>query len=619
MQFSYVSVLWMLAGVALYAALSHFVTGLRRTYDTLHIKSAALAFCAAIALLLATQMATTHSLQSYQLGVQVSAISVALAYINMIWFVREYTSDRSLWPPIAATVPFVLAPIIVPIARSLSASGFQPYLRYADLPWGETITTMVSYPTPWMNLLWLGHILFATYVVTRCVSLFRNGPAVRAWGLTASITPFIIALLLKFSLNNEVVNLPGFVSSFGLLAMIVLMGVTLSNENRLLYAQMHAVLNNVPVVIDLKRLDGRYIFVNRAFERLNGLVATQVLDKTDHDVLSPERTQRLQSMDASVASGKIVESEESFTVDNESRTYAQVRFPLLDGTGKCYAICGISSDITERKAAAEELRHLAATLERRVAVRTKDLARVNKELEAFCYSVSHDLRAPLMSVNGFADLLVRDHATALDQDAHKYLQRIRDGAKRMGQLIEDLLSLSRVTREDIHRESCNVSEVADEVIKQLREADSTRQVSVHVEKDLNASADKRLLAVVMRNLLENAWKYTSKTTAATISVTKVATSPTTYCVRDNGAGFDPVLAEERLFQPFKRLHADRDFPGTGVGLATVARIVHRHGGRIWAEGKVNEGAAFFFTLPTLEEDTGQHHPINAQAQTAAAE
>jgi light-regulated signal transduction histidine kinase (bacteriophytochrome) len=216
--------------------------------------------------------------------------------------------------------------------------------------------------------------------------------------------------------------------------------------------------------------------------------------------------------------------------------------------------------------------------------------------------VSHDLRAPLMSVHGFAELLLRDYTNSLDQSGQKHLQRIRDGAKRMGSLIEDLLSLSRVTREDIQREPCNLSELANEVIRHLRESEPARVVRVEVDPNLSATVDKRLMAVLMSNLLANAWKYTSKTAAAVITVGKSAhQSHCTYFVRDNGAGFDPKLAD-RLFQPFKRLHSESDFPGTGVGLATVARIIHRHGGRIWAEGSPDQGATFFFTLPAIEED-----------------
>jgi light-regulated signal transduction histidine kinase (bacteriophytochrome) len=279
-------------------------------------------------------------------------------------------------------------------------------------------------------------------------------------------------------------------------------------------------------------------------------------------------------------------------------------------------LCGIVTDITERKAAADVLRELTANLERRVARRTRDLAEVNRELEAFAYSVSHDLRAPLMTVHGFADLLLRDYAPSLDQTAQKYVHRIRDGAKRMTGLIEDLLSLSRVTRMAPQRASLNVATLAHDAVKTLREAEPLRTVVVDIAPDMPANADASLIAVVMNNLLGNAWKYTSKRSDAHIEVGATQQNgESVYFVRDNGAGFDPRYAE-RLFQPFKRLHSEQEFPGNGIGLATVARIIHRHGGRIWADGKPQQGATFYFTLPTPDEDANEDGAHKNESITA---
>ena len=229
----------------------------------------------------------------------------------------------------------------------------------------------------------------------------------------------------------------------------------------------------------------------------------------------------------------------------------------------------------------------------------EELERKNAELEAFSYSVSHDLRAPLRSIDGFSQLLLEDCADALGAKGQDYLKRVRDSAQRMGQLIDDLLQLSRVGRAPIHRDRIDLSAIAGAVIEELRAKDPERKVAVRLPERLLADADAGLMRIVFDNLLGNAWKFTSKAEAARIDVeAKWDAGTATYCVRDNGAGFSMEYAES-LFRPFQRLHSDSDFPGTGIGLATVHRIIDRLGGRIWAESEIDKGAAFFFTLPLV--------------------
>jgi predicted ATPase/signal transduction histidine kinase len=241
----------------------------------------------------------------------------------------------------------------------------------------------------------------------------------------------------------------------------------------------------------------------------------------------------------------------------------------------------------------ERLRVTNAELERRVEERTRDLAAANAELSAFSYSVSHDLRAPLRAIHGFASLLSTQHGENLPPDGVALLARLRAAATRMSALIDDLLHLSRVTRAELAPAQLDLTGMAQEILDALRAADPTRVVEVQIQADLSARADARLLRVALENLLGNAWKYSRTRTPARIEVG--ATEAGAFFVRDNGAGFDPAYAA-RLFQPFQRLHSDREFEGTGVGLATAARVIQRHGGRIWAEGAVDRGATFFFTL-----------------------
>jgi light-regulated signal transduction histidine kinase (bacteriophytochrome) len=251
-------------------------------------------------------------------------------------------------------------------------------------------------------------------------------------------------------------------------------------------------------------------------------------------------------------------------------------------------VCGfvkIKRDTTEkRKAEQESVR------------RSAELEAANKELESFSYSVSHDLRAPLRGIDGFSQALEEDYAGNLDATGKNYLSRIRAGTRRMGVLIDDLLNLARVTRAEMHRETIDLTKMAIDIARELQAAEPERKILIKVDKGFAANGDNRLVRVVLQNLLGNAWKFTSKRPNAKIEFGAIGSNGSkAYYVRDNGARFDQTYAA-RLFGAFQRLHSMEEFPGTGIGLATVQRIVHRHGGKVWAEGAVNQGATVYFTL-----------------------
>lgn len=219
----------------------------------------------------------------------------------------------------------------------------------------------------------------------------------------------------------------------------------------------------------------------------------------------------------------------------------------------------------------------------------------NKELEAFSYSVAHDLRAPLRSIDGFSQALLEDYDALLDEEGQRYLRNVRESAQEMGHLIDDLLRLSRVSRAEIKYKRVSLTTLVNAIVERLRHAHPHRSVVVDVEPNLEIVGDSRLLGIAFENLLANAWKFTRDRSDARIAVGCLAETERVYFVRDNGAGFDPTYAH-KLFGVFQRLHSDAEFEGTGIGLATVQRIVLRHGGRIWAEGAVDQGATFFLTL-----------------------
>jgi light-regulated signal transduction histidine kinase (bacteriophytochrome) len=237
----------------------------------------------------------------------------------------------------------------------------------------------------------------------------------------------------------------------------------------------------------------------------------------------------------------------------------------------------------------------------RLQHRTEELQTLNREMEAFNYSVSHDLRAPLRGIARFSQALQEDYAAQLDDAGRDYLQRVRQAAQRMGHLIDDLLRLSRISRQQISFKPVDLSAMAENVVFELQQRDSRHRPEIAISPGLSARGDKDLLRIVLENLLGNAWKFTTQTPAARIEVGQERLDKEqVFFVRDNGAGFDMAHAD-KLFTPFQRLHTTSEFPGTGIGISLVQRIIHRHGGRVWATGALQQGATFYFTLP--EEDS----------------
>ena len=256
-------------------------------------------------------------------------------------------------------------------------------------------------------------------------------------------------------------------------------------------------------------------------------------------------------------------------------------------------VASVASDV---KSMVGQLQKHREHLEELVEERTSELTAVNKELEAFSYSVSHDLRAPLRSIDGFSQILIEDYPDKLDEQGKDYLNRVRSASQRMAQLIDDMLKLSRVTRSEMRRETVDLSALAQSIVEELQETQPERQVDFAIAPGLTSNGDSQLLRQLMENLLSNAWKFTGHHPQARIEfgATQVD-GKEAFFVRDNGVGFDMAYAD-KLFGVFQRLHSQEEFPGTGVGLATVQRIAHRHGGQVRAEGKVEEGATFYFTL-----------------------
>jgi PAS domain S-box-containing protein len=367
---------------------------------------------------------------------------------------------------------------------------------------------------------------------------------------------------------------------------------------------LDSLIENLPVMVFIKDAHTlRYVRQNRATLDLLGLSKDDVIGKSDRDFLPPEQADFIQGKDREVlAAGGLVDIPEQsiHTRLLGTRTLHTMKMPILDEHGRAKFLLGISVDVTERKLAEHAIRELNAELEANAA----QLKATNKELESFSYSVSHDLRAPLRAIDGFALMMEEDYKDRLDAEGLRYLSVIRQNSKRMGALIDDLLAFSRLGRQPVAHGEINIDSLVREVVEEVLQAElpgGRDQASAVPQIEVGplpaARGDRGLLRQVWVNLIGNAVKYSSKASQPSIQVSgRRVGAENQYSVRDNGVGFNMEYAE-KLFGVFQRLHHTDEFGGTGVGLAIVHRVVTRHGGRVWAEGKVDHGAVFSFALP----------------------
>ncbi|HVE56140.1 MAG TPA: PAS domain S-box protein [Pyrinomonadaceae bacterium] len=343
----------------------------------------------------------------------------------------------------------------------------------------------------------------------------------------------------------------------------------------------------------------RFRYANRSVEVLYGKKLKELNGQNFFDLGFPEDlTAKIrQDLQQAFETGQPVKGEAQFpNVAGEIGFYEYIFNPVVSADGSVELIVGSARDVAERKQAEEIINKLNETLEQRVVERTAKLEIANKELEAFSYSVSHDLRAPLRAIDGFSRALLEDYAGQIDEVGQDYLERVCEASANMEQLIDDLLNLSRLSRSEMSFGSVNLSAIAREIADKLHKNQPERKVEFKITEHLIVTGDNRLLRIALQNLFDNAWKFTSKQAQSTIAFGQIGKDEKSeFFVRDDGAGFDMDFADN-LFGVFQRLHSEEEFEGTGIGLVIVQRIIHRHGGTIRAEGKIDEGATFYFTI-----------------------
>lgn len=400
-------------------------------------------------------------------------------------------------------------------------------------------------------------------------------------------------------------------------------------ENALLESEdrFFSAFENAPIGMGLISPSGALLKVNRAYCEMLGYSKEELLKKTVADITFPEDIEYSLDYYHRMIAGESLDGhmQKRYSSSSGSLIQAQLSISLVrNSTGDPLYFIVQVEDVTERKHTENELRNYQDHLELLVAKRTaalsavnaeltavnsqmaalnktlkhktQELEETNQELEAFSYSVSHDLRAPVRSIASFSGILAQEYAGAFDSTGLDYLNRVINNASKMNQLIDDLLEFSRVSRAAKLLTTVNLSNIVQETADELIAANPQREIELRIKPEVTVQGDKSLLKILVTNLLNNAWKFTSKNKVASIEFNSIRQKgQTVFYIRDNGVGFDMAYVK-KLFIPFQRLHTTKEFPGTGIGLAIVARIARRHGGKVWAEGTVDQGATIFFTL-----------------------
>ncbi len=576
------TLLSILVGACWLAAVTHFFAGLRRSLSPTHLTFSLFAFATGAQAL--AQIWLHHAADPLQYveaarwGTAAGAVSAGA----LPWFARFYTrSDDRLAPTLLSAIYGVCF-----VATLLLPYGFffdqLPTLTELRLPWGEVAVTHVfgGFRPALLFSLVLNLATF-TYIFYACARQYRRGQRHQAMSLAIGMSVVLVAIAINIviaALGMRSIHL----SSFGFLVLVLVMMYWLSSDE-----SFRTVVAQASEGIFIADARGRYIDVNAIGCELLGWTRDELTRMHVHDIVVREDLDKVLAQRDTLLSGAVIRGRWNFRRKDGSTFTGELSSRLLpDGR-----MLGMLRDVTAQET-------LLRSLEDRVAARTAEYAELNRQLESFAYSVSHDLRAPVRAIGAYSSVLLQDHGQQFGSEARRHLERITSAASHMNELIEGLLQLAKVSHQPLRNETVDIEALVREIVRTLRDREPDRKIEIECAPLPRVSGDRRLLSIALSNLIENAWKYTSRRSHARVEIgCEQQGERVVFHVKDNGTGFDMEYAEH-LFEPFRRLHTAQEYPGTGIGLATVARVLERHGGRIWAQAAPDRGATFYFTLAT---------------------
>ena len=490
---------------------------------------------------------------------------------------------------------------VATIARSLEADAVEILEAHDDFPW-----LALRAGTGWSDLrarervgrgtpAGAAHLENRVLLIDDLTGSPYDDPALRAGGfISAAVAPFgedlargVLGLYWRrpgATAGIEIAFLQTIATMLGEATLLVRTREALAAKSNQVIEILESLTDGF---ISVDR-DGRVRYANRVAERWAGKTRDELVGRPLAMLMDADNKDLWGKYRRAMAT-RSVQSAEYYSA-TRGRWYEVRAFPAATGLSLYFR------DVTRRRRLTEKTRELNVELEQRVLERTRELSFANRELESFAHSVSHDLRAPLRAIDGFSQALAEDYGPQLGSQGQSYIDRVRRACGRMGDLIDAMLTLSRVARASMERQAVNLTAIAREIVDELRRAEPDRPVEIVIADGMQVRGQRALMATLLQNLIGNAWKFTRGRTPAVIEIGPVADKSDTYFVRDNGAGFDMTYAG-KLFSAFSRLHTVEQYEGTGIGLATVARIVHRHGGQVGAEGAVGQGATFTFSIP----------------------
>ena len=500
--------------------------------------------------------------------------------------------------------------------RPVASAGFeQGYLEKLDITWDDTergrgptgTAIRTGKPTRCMNMLtdpkfkpWREEAIRRGYASSVVFPLLNGNKAFGAISIYSKEPNAFVndEITLLTDLSDDL--------AYGILS-IRMQEARKSAEEAVLKERnfCNAIIQTTSGLIVVLDPEGRIELFNHACEKATGYTYTELKGKPFWDyLLLPEERDTVKDVFNKIKEGNVnaeMEFENYWVKKDKSRRFIRWANSALKNTnGKVELIIGTGIDMTDDKINREKIDELNSFLMQK----TTDLLAANKELESFSYSVSHDLRGPLRTIKGFSDILLEDYGDKFDANGQEFMRRIKSGADKMNELIDDMLSLAKISRQEMNVEEIDLSAMVSAIIEELQQTEPQRSIETLIAQDIHGRADARLVNIVLSNLIGNAWKYSSKIPHAVIEFGTVEISgEKTYFIKDNGAGFDMTHAK-RLFTPFQRLHSENEFPGTGIGLAIVSKVIQRHGGRIWPESEVGKGASFHFTLSVDKRKDG---------------